>query len=253
MNNLKERFRNGEILYGTWVRIPHPTVIEVLSACGLDTIHIDMEHGPIGTDDLNNLLLAAKSVGIPVMVRVPGQDATKIGRTLDMGADGVIVPQVNTVEEVKRVIEAARFYPQGNRGLGGACRADGYGKFSIAEFAPIANEQTLLAVQIESKQAVDHLDEILEVSRDAVDIFYIGPADLSQSLGIPGQFANPLLDKTIERIVSRVLAHGKIAGIHASESQMVKKYTAMGIHYVTSSFDVGFLSAGAKAMISELK
>jgi 2-keto-3-deoxy-L-rhamnonate aldolase RhmA len=251
MNNLKERLRNGEVLFGTWVRIPHPSIIEALGTCDLDFIHIDMEHGPIGTHDVNPLLLAAMAVGIPAMVRVPGVDAAVIGRTLDMGACGVIVPQVNTVEEVKRVIEAARFYPLGHRGLGGACRADGYGKYGMAEFSAMANDHTLLAVQIESKQAVDHLDEILEVSKDAVDLFFIGPADLSQSLGIPGQFTHPLLQETIEKVIRKVCAKGKIAGIHVADPQQAKQYRAMGVRYVSCSFDIGLLIAGAKTLLRE--
>lgn len=250
---LKERLRAGETAVGTWLRIPHPVVMEVVGRSGFDFVHIDMEHGPIGTGELDHLLLAARASNIPAVVRVPGQEGTMIGRTLDMGAAGVIVPQVNTGEEAERVIKAARFHPQGLRGLGGACRADQYGGISFQKFAASANEDTMLAVQIESKEAVDHLDDILNAAQQSVDVFFIGPADLSQSLGVPGQFTAPVLWETIRSVVKQIRSRGYTVGIHTPDARLIKELTEMGIQYVTYSFDIGFLAEGAKEAVRKVR
>ncbi|GIM45867.1 2-keto-3-deoxy-L-rhamnonate aldolase [Collibacillus ludicampi] len=253
MNAIRERLRAGETLYGTWLRIPHPIVMEVLGQSGFDFIHVDMEHGPIGTGELGNLLLAAKAVNTPAIVRLPGKEGSLIGRTLDMGASGVIIPQVNNGEEAAQVIKAARFHPLGKRGMGGACRADGYGKLGFHEFASVSNEQTLLVLQIETKEAVERLDEILDISGDSVDVFYIGPADLSQSLGIPGNFDDSLFQRTLQWVVKRVRSRGKILGIHAASVQAAKEFAALGIQYINCSIDIELLVKGAKELAEQLK
>jgi 4-hydroxy-2-oxoheptanedioate aldolase len=250
---LKERLAAGETVYGTWLRIPHPTVMEVLAKSGFDFIHVDLEHGPIGTESLDHLLLAAKAGGVPAVVRVPGLDATKIGSALDMGAKGVIVPQVNSREEAELAIRASRFYPQGLRGIAGDCRADGFGAGYFTDFAAEANRETLLALQIESKEAVERLDEILEVSRESVDVLFVGPADLSQSLGVPCQFDNPLLLDTICQVTEQIRSFGKAVGIHAPTIELAREFSGMGIQYITTSFDIRFLLAGAKDCIHKLR
>ncbi|BCJ85480.1 HpcH/HpaI aldolase family protein [Effusibacillus dendaii] len=250
---IKERLQAGETVIGTWVRIAHPTVIEVLGRAGFDFLHLDMEHGPIGTAELNQLLLACKYMGIPSIVRVPGQDGTIIGRTLDMGASGVIVPQLHNGEEARRIIEAARFYPQGLRGIGGACRADSYGQADTVSFLASANRETILALQVETKQAVERLDEILEVSQDAVDVYYMGPADLSQALGIPGKFDDSLLWETIQWVTKRVRSRGKAVGIQCPDIRLIPQLQEMGIQYITCSMDIGLLSAGAESMLQTIK
>lgn len=251
--HLKQRLQAGEPVFGTWVRIAHATVVEVLGRSGFDFLHLDLEHGPIGIHELNHLLLAAKSVGAPAIVRVPGLNETQIGLALDAGADGVIVPKINNGDDAKRAIQAARFYPLGQRGLGGACRADQFGQWELQAFTAHANETTVLALQIESKEAVERIDEILEVSGDAVDVFYIGPVDLSQSLGVPGQFDDPLLRETIQWVVKRIHKRGKTVGIHAPNPTMIPEFVEIGISYVTSSMDISLLASGAQSLIDLLK
>ncbi|GGE24467.1 4-hydroxy-2-oxovalerate aldolase [Marinithermofilum abyssi] len=248
---LKQRLAAGETVVGTWLRIPHPTVIEVLAKSGLDFIHVDMEHGPIGIESMDRLLLAAKGSRIPAVVRVPGLDATGIGSALDLGAAGVIVPRINRIEETVQAVRAARYYPCGERGVAGDCRANGYGTEDFAAYAAESNRNTLLALQIESKEAVEQLDGMLEAG-DAVDLFFIGPADLSQSLGIPCRFDHPLLLDTIRQIAGKVRSTGKAVGIHAPTAELAREFFGMGVQYVTVSFDIGFLSTGAKEWMKKL-
>lgn len=245
---LKEKLASGETVFGTWIRIPHPMVVEVIASAGFDFVHLDQEHGPIGTAELDQLLVAAKASRIPAVVRIPGKDGTRIGRSLDMGADGVIIPHVEKGEDVRSVVRAARFHPAGMRGVAGGCRADGYGSLSFADFSKEADRRTLLAVQIESKEAVERLDEILEASGDSVDVYYIGPADLSQSLGVPCQFDHPLLNETIRRIADHLRSSGKTAGIHAPTMDHAMEYAKMGIRYITCSMDVVLLSSNAGSL-----
>ncbi|KEO81996.1 HpcH/HpaI aldolase family protein [Tumebacillus flagellatus] len=250
---LKEQIQAEANVYGTWLRIPHPNLVEILGRSGFDFLHIDMEHGPIGMHELDSMLLAAKATGIPAMVRVPQVEESIIGKALDLGATGVVVPRVNNAHDALEAVNAAFFAPLGQRGLGGACRANDFGKSSFQQFAEEANRQTVLALQIETKEAVERIDEILEVSADATDVYFIGPADLSQSLGVPGQFDNPLLIETIQWVTKRIQKRGKKVGIHLPNPALAPRFAELGIHYFTSSFDLGIVSEGAKLMLQKLK
>ncbi|MFO7291208.1 4-hydroxy-2-oxoheptanedioate aldolase [Planifilum fulgidum] len=247
---LKEKLASKGAVFGTWIRIPHPMVVEAIAAAGFDFVHLDQEHGPIGTAELDQLILAAKASGIPAVVRVPGKDGTRIGQALDLGAEGVIIPHVASGEDVRSVVRAGRFHPRGMRGVAGGCRADGYGTLPFAEVSEAADRRLIL-VQIESKEAVERLDEILDASGDSVDVYYIGPADLSQSLGIPCQFDHPLLGETIRRITERLRARGKTVGIHAPTADHVVEYAEMGIRYITCSMDIVLLASRAQALAAE--
>jgi len=176
-----------------------------------------------------------------------------IGRALDLGAAGVIIPRINDAKDAMAAMRAAFFAPIGQRGLGGACRANGYGALGFQEFATEANRNTNLILQIETKEAVERIDEILEVSEAAVDLYFIGPADLSQSLGVPGQFDDPLLRETIQWVVKRIKKRGKSVGIHLPNPSMLQQYADLGIRYFTSSFDIGILSDGAKGLLKSLQ
>ena len=248
---LKETLASKNAVFGTWIRIPHPMVVEAIASAGFDFVHLDQEHGPIGTAELDQLILAAKASGIPAVVRVPGKDGTRIGRALDLGAEGVIIPHVTSGEDVRSIIRAGRFHPSGMRGVAGGCRADGYGTLPFVEVSEAAERRSILAVQIESKEAVERLDEILDASGDSVDVFYIGPADLSQSLGIPCQFDHPLLGETIRQITERLRARGKTVGIHAPTVTHGVEYAKMGIRYITCSMDIVLLASRAEALAAE--
>lgn len=248
---LKETLASKGAVFGTWIRIPHPMAVEAIASAGFDFVHLDQEHGPIGTAELDQLILAAKASGIPAVVRVPGKDGTRIGRALDLGAEGVIIPHVTSGEDVRSIVRAGRFHPAGMRGVAGGCRADGYGTLPFVEVSEAAERRLILAVQIESKEAVERLDEILDASGDSVDVFYIGPADLSQSLGIPCQFDHPLLNETIRRITERLRARGKTVGIHAPTMAHGVEYAKMGIRYITCSMDIVLLASRAEALAAE--
>lgn len=250
---LKEKLAAGKTVYGTWVRIPHPSVVEVLAGTGVDFVHIDMEHGPIGVDGLDRLLLAAQASRIPAVVRVPGLDVTRIGGSLDMGAAGVIVPRVDSAHEATLAVRASRFHPRGMRGMAGDCRADGYGSRDFTALATESNREPLLAIQIESREAVEHLEEILDVGKDDIDVIYIGPADLSQSLGVPGRFDNPSLLNTIRHVTERARAKGKAVGIHSPSPELAQEFAQMEIQYITVSIDTAMLAAGAKEWMRKVE
>ncbi|MCX7569439.1 aldolase/citrate lyase family protein [Tumebacillus sp. DT12] len=253
MTTFKQRLRSEEKLYGTWVRIAHPVIVEVLGRSGLDFLQIDMEHAAIGTGELDRLLLAAKATGVPTMVRVPELGESVIGRALDLGATGIVVPRINSAEEAQQAVHAAFFAPVGQRGLGGACRANDYGAASFRQYAAEANERTTLILQIETKEAVERIDEILDASAAATDLYYIGPADLSQSLGVAGQFDDPLLQETIRWVARRIQKRGKAVGIHVPNPSMIPLFAEWGIRYFTGSFDSGLLAEGAKGWLHAMK
>ena len=253
MTTFKQQLQSAEFAYGTWVRIPHPTVVEILGRSGFDFLHIDMEHGPIGMGELDALLLAAKATGTPTLVRVPQLDESLIGRALDLGATGVMIPKINDAKDALAAVQSAYFAPIGQRGLGGACRANDFGASRFQQFSVEANAKTALVLQIETKQAVERIDEILAVSAAATDLYFIGPADLSQSLGVAGQFDDPLLQETIQWVVKRIKKHGKAVGIHLPAPSMLPQYADLGIRYFTSSFDIGIVLNGAKGLLKAMQ
>ncbi|KPQ05579.1 MAG: 4-hydroxy-2-oxoheptanedioate aldolase [Rhodobacteraceae bacterium HLUCCA12] len=174
------RARLGErpALVGPFLAVPSPMVTEIACAARPDFVCIDMEHGPIAPTMAEDMLRAAALWDVPALVRVPGPDAAAIGQALDFGAVGVLVPRVSSADEARAAVAAARFPPEGRRGLG-PCRASGYGR-NLPDYLDAARAQTVVAIQIETVDALDALDAILAVP--GIDLAFVGPGDLGVGL-----------------------------------------------------------------------
>jgi 4-hydroxy-2-oxoheptanedioate aldolase len=208
-----------------------------------------MEHGPAGLAQVQNLISAALLTNIIPIVRTTNATDTAIHQPLDLGALGVQIPQVSTSKVVKECVKSAHFFPEGERGLCRFVRAANYSALQRYEYFQRANE-SLLIIQLEGKEVLDDLDNILKV--EGVDIFFIGPYDLSQSLGVPGQVTHPKVIKTINNIVKRALSLGVVVGSFADTLQAAVMWRKLGIQYISYSHDVGIYTDACSKLLKDL-
>lgn len=207
--SLRARIGRGVALRGTFVSLPEPAVVEILATTGLDFLCLEGEHSAIRGATLVNMLRAADLFRLPALVRVPEAMPWLIAEALDAGAAGVLVPRVSTAEQALTAVRAARFPPEGSRGAGpGRAAAFGYG---MAESLDRARVETVVAVQIETLEAVDNLDAILAVP--GIDLVFIGPGDLATSLAAAGSPGPEALSAAIESIIARARERGQRAGL----------------------------------------
>jgi 4-hydroxy-2-oxoheptanedioate aldolase len=206
-NRMKAKIKAGEPAFGVSITFPAPELVEIVAQGGYDWILIDCEHGSHSPTDVHAMVMACELHNVTPIVRPQVNQPDVILRYLDRGAMGVQVPHVNTKEEAQRAVDAVKFHPEGERGLGGGRKAMG---LSVGEFTRQSNEETLVCIQIEHKEGLDNLDEILTV--DGVDVFFVGPSDLSQSLGYPGQRNHPVVDAAVTQAFDKIHAAGKASG-----------------------------------------
>lgn len=192
--SLRERLQQGDFVLGTFLEVPAP-LLEMLAIASFDFVIIDREHGSIDLGAAENLIRAAEAAGIAPVVRVPGNEPVAVRQPIDMGAAGTQVPQVGSQEEAERVVQAAAFAPTGDRGLQPFVRGARYGADGAAAFMQRANRDALLVVHIEGERGAANLPGILAVQR--IDVIFIGPYDLSQSLGVPGQVEHPVVESKV--------------------------------------------------------
>ena len=247
-SDLRQRLRAGEPLFGTWVTLGDPAGVEVLGGSGFDFLLLDGEHAPLDERTLLNQAIAARAAGVPVMYRVRANETARIKVALDLGVEAIMVPWVNSADDARRAVAAARYPPLGERGIG-PWRASNY----FAEFwehVRAANDEISLVVQIEQAEAVEALDQILAV--EGIDAAFIGPADLGASLGSLGE-PNPKLDAAIERIADLCRAAGMTLGIDVVDLGQLPAHRALGISLFTFGADVAYLAEGAGAAIASLR
>lgn len=232
-NQAKEKILNGGTAYGVFCTFYSPAIVELVGRLGFDFVLIDAEHGPAGVESCEHMVRAAETVGIATYIRVAMNIRQNILRYLDIGALGVQLPMVNTREEAEAVVEAVKYPPQGRRGLA-AVRAADYGlTMSLEKYTLKANQETLVSIQVETLEAVNNLDELLSV--DGVDIFFIGPNDLSTSMGYAGQVNHPEVQAMIEKLVRRIHTAGRIAGTTAYNHEALVKAKERGFQYILHS------------------
>lgn len=229
------------------VTINAPEITEILSNCGFDWLFVDGEHGAIDADDIRTILLAAGD-RIDCLVRVPALDETPIKKALDLGAAGIIVPQVNNAEQAAEVVDYCRYPPEGSRGTGLA-RAHGYGS-KFEEYTSTANEKILVVVQAEHRDAVENIESIVSVP--GIDVVFIGPYDLSASYGKSGQVNDPEVLSAIDRIESVCKAADMPLGIFGVSADSVASYVKRGYQLITAGVDSLLISRGAKEIQAAL-
>lgn len=241
MPNLRRRVKEGETLLGCFLTWPVPGVVELAAVAGFDFVVVDVEHGFFSIESVASMVLAADGAGIAAIVRSPTAVSEQLGRYLDAGAAGTLLPRVESVAMARAAIEALKFAPEGRRGLGGV-RANRYGTLSLAEFVRRANEETLVAVQIEREGALAELAALAD--EPAIDVLYVGPNDLSQALGSPGDTASERFRSALARVASEALRAGKAAGIMVARRQDLPALAGLGYRFFTTSDRGLLLEAG---------
>jgi 4-hydroxy-2-oxoheptanedioate aldolase len=229
-NKMKEKLLSGHPAFGVSVMIPSPQVVEMMGKLGFDWVLIDGEHGTISLESMELMIMAAEASEVTAIVRPKTKDPDAILQAMDRGAMGVQVPHVNTAADARGVVESAKYFPLGNRGLAAATRPANYGfGLSPSDYVREANRETLVCVQLEEAEALRNIDEILRV--EGVDVFFVGPSDLSQSMGYPGQTDAPEVQAAIDNAFATIVAAGKVAG-SAGNTQSVVNFLSKGCLYL---------------------
>lgn len=252
-NLLKEKMLSGKNVLGSFFELGSSTAVEALGISGLDYLIIDTEHGPFDTESSMNFIRAAELKNITPLVRIKDITRPSVLKMLDIGAKGLIVPCVETVDEVKKLVEWSKYYPLGKRGLFMA-RPSGYGfeDFSknINEYFKICNSETLLIPQCETIGCLDNIVEIVNI--EGVDGIFIGPYDLSIGMGKPAQFGDPVFKEAISSILKACKDAGKFAFIYTGDNAAAKQYFKDGFDGVAVNMDVAILVKAYKSLINEI-
>ncbi len=248
MKNIKAMLKEGKVCLGTWIQIGSPTVAELMARQGFDWAAIDLEHTEITMDKVADIFRGFKNTGTAPMARVVENDTMAIRRVLDCGAAGVIVPLVNNAEDARRAVAAAKYPPEGIRGYA-FCRPNEWGE-DFDEYVKTANEEIAVIVMIESKEAVENIDAILDV--EGVDGIFIGPYDMSGSYGVPGQTSHPLVTEGCKKVLEACKRHHKAPGMHnvLPNAENVRQNIEDGYLFLALGIDTVFLKDGLKEAVT---
>ncbi|MFZ2330685.1 MAG: aldolase/citrate lyase family protein, partial [Atribacterota bacterium] len=238
-NYLKEALIKGEKTFGPFLKLIDPAVVEIMGFAGFDFVIIDQEHGPISVETAQNMIRAAESVNITPIIRVAKNDESLILRALDIGAQGIEIPQINCKDDALQAVNSVKYFPQGMRGMCRFVRAANYSSLDKFKHFESSNKETMVIIHIEGVEGIDNLDEILTVS--GIDVIFIGPYDLSQSLGIPGQVESPLVEERMQEVVFKCEQQRISVGTFTDDIQTAKKWISLGVQYMSFSVDVGIL------------
>ncbi len=248
IRELKTKLQKGETIIGVFSKTCDPAFIEVLVYAGFDYVILDCEHGPSNPMVLQNLIRGAQIAGIAPIVRVSAINE-EISRALDVGAAGVEIPQVETADDAKRAISFAKFAPEGARGVCRFVRAAGYSSIPKDIYFQNANEN-FVVLQLEGTAAIENIDEILEVP--GIDVIFVGPYDLSQSLGLTGQVTHPMVEKKMREIICKCLKKGIAAGTFCDSAENAAQWMKLGVQYIAYSVDVGIFYEACANKVHEL-
>jgi 4-hydroxy-2-oxoheptanedioate aldolase len=242
-NKVKQKLATGETVISL-AGIDSPDLVDQVGPSGPDAIWIEAEHGPIDFGHIPNMTRACDLWGITSVVRVNALHYGTIYRTLDLGAQGICVPHIDTADHARQFVEAAKFAPLGKRGL--YTSRQGYG---APDYLSVANDQTLLIALIEDIGAVQNLDSILEV--DHIDVFFVAPSDLAASMGLIGKIGDPKVVETIETTLKRIVAAGRNAGTLLVNNEGGERFAAMGVRFLATGI-MPWISKGMREVKQQI-
>ncbi len=249
LNPVKQRLAGGHAVIGQWISFPSPEVAELVCGFGVDWLVIDAEHGPADWETVEDIVRAMKGTDAAPLVRVPANDPALIKRGLDRGALGVVVPLVSTAGQAAAAVAAAKFPPEGIRGVAGT-RASRYGR-DLPEYVAEWNAQVLVVCQLETVEAVQNAEAVAAVP--GVDVLFVGPNDLSANLGLFRQFDHPDFTRAVDRILNAARAHRKAAGIMASGADDALLWLDRGFRFVSVGSDTRMLAAATAAAYEKVR
>lgn len=231
----KEKMKK-EPVFGVFSKTKDPAFIEIMGYAGFDFVIIDLEHGPNTIQAAQDLVRAAELTGLAPIIRVKDDFPPLIGEALDIGAWGIEVPQINSRKNAQELIQVAKFAPMGMRGVCRFVRAAEYTNTDKKEYLKKSNE-SIVIIHLEGQDAINNLEEILKVP--GIDVVFIGPYDLSQSMGIPGEVDHPDLVKKVREVVEICKKRNMLVGTFVDNQEQARKWVTAGVHYIAYSVDVG--------------
>ena len=247
---LKKRLVAGETVFGTFVCLDSVDAVEVIGRSGFDFVILDMEHSPGAPNSIMGQMRAAELRGMDVIARLTNVERTTVLRTLDIGVSGVLAPQVNDLATARAFIEACLYPPLGCRGFG-LTRASGYGAAPVQEYIAEANSDLLRIVQCETEQAVREVESIASI--DGLDLIFVGPYDLSLSLGVPGDKFHPKMIEAVDKVLAVCKKTNKPAGIFVSSPEEARTRIEQGFTFLAYSLDVLIFAAAVKNIAGTLR
>lgn len=251
-NHVKRALKRGEAVIGTMaIEVKSPSLAQICAAAGFDFLFIDTEHGTYSLAETAALIQMCRQVGVVPLVRVPDLAYHLIARVLDAGAMGVMVPRVETAQQVEAMVSYVRYPPLGVRGAGGSGRTEyGLAGGSTAEMVKWLNNETLIVAQIERKAAIEDIEAIAGVP--GLDVCLIGPVDLSISLGVPGEMDHLLMQDAIQKVVDACANQGIASGGHLS-AEALEYWWGQGMRMLMCNADIGMLRAGCRQTVAQLR
>lgn len=248
---LKEELKLKKVKFGTFSRSTQIDNTEIIAEAGYDFIVYDAQHGIFSDNEIRNLINTSLRKNISPIVRISDPLEGKIIHTLDFGAIGIIIPGLETVDEVKKAFSFTKFYPIGSRGLNGASPMANHGDIKVNDYMESENKKVISLLMVESKYMVDHIDELTKI--DTIDGFFIGPNDLSVSLGVPGNTTSSVVVDSIKKVCDVALKADKIVGGYAGNIDQAKLYKSLGMTLISHSNDFKYLKKASKESLDLLK
>lgn len=247
-NRVKKALKAGGTVIGCQVaEVRSPNICQMYATAGFDFIFIDMEHGGFNMETVADFITASKGAGIVPVVRVPALEEHFIGRLLDSGTCGLMVPHIHTSEQVERVIKYSKYRPLGDRGLAPFRAHTDFSKVDVSEFIRQANENTMIVLMVEDDEAIENIDDL--VSLDSVDVIFMGTMDLSQSLNIPGQVRHPEILKRIDRVIEACEKNGVAFGMPISDTDWYQPE----MRFLFAASDVDLIVNGGAKVVTDFK
>lgn len=252
MNKAKTSLQNGESLLGLMlVEVRQSSIMQVIANGGLDFVLIDGEHGPFNIETLADLSRAARQAGVTPIVRVPDITYAHITGPLDGGAQGIMVPRITHAQQVREAIRMMKYPPLGIRGSVVARGHTDLKSGDVRQAMQDANRESLLIVQIETKQALESVDEIIGI--EGVDVALVGPTDLSVSLGVPGEMESPVLISAIESVIGACQRYHVVPAIHINVLSQAAFWMRKGMRMVSYNSEIGILTSGIAAAVGTMR
>lgn len=241
--SLKDKLKNNQLTLGSWLTIPHQSVVEIMATAGFEWLTLDLEHAAIDISQAMNMIALIQGKGMKALVRVSKNEEVIIKRMLDAGADGVIIPTVKNAEEARQAVDFVKYPPVGKRGVG-LNRAQNYGT-GFDEYQDWLKNECVIIVQIEHIDSVHNLESILNV--EGIDGIIVGPYDLSASMGMPGNYEHPDVVIALKKVEETTLRMKKPLGFHVIHSDHQKTLDKINVGYSFLAFSIDFFFLGDKA------
>jgi 4-hydroxy-2-oxoheptanedioate aldolase len=248
---IKEKLNRGEFVVGPFMKSRDPAMVEIVGLAGFDFAILDMEHSALSIESVEDLIRMAAVRGIDSIVRVPETSESAISGPLDAGASGVLIPHVDTKKQAEEAVFLSKFSPLGERGMDVYARAADYSHLPKEIYLKEANRRTLLIIQIEGKKGVENLDDILSVK--GLDTIFVGPYDLSQSLGVPGEIDHPKVAEKIKQVVGKVRKAGLSLGIYVDDVETAKRWINLGVQFIALLMDTVIFFQACRSLVAPLK